>query len=122
VPGTRVATVSPSYLPEAFCYAGLYSNHSYVCLAWQANTMDRHSIPHSPHFSYWYYWLIIGYEIMKLGLGHISKRVVRILLAPGLMLQAMTTEEPDANQREAAILALNEVIEIDKATDSSYSA
>jgi uncharacterized protein YqhQ len=59
---------------------------------------------------------------MKLGLGHISKRVVRILLAPGLMLQAMTTEEPDANQREAAILALNEVIEIDKATDSSYSA
>jgi len=65
---------------------------------------------------------IISYEIMKFGVGHISKRVVRILLAPGLMLQAMTTEEPDANQREAAILALNEAVEIDKAAYSSYNA
>ena len=65
---------------------------------------------------------IIGYEIMKFGAGHIKNRIVRILLAPGLMLQAMTTKEPDDSQPEAAIAALNEVIEIDKAADSSYSA
>jgi uncharacterized protein YqhQ len=65
---------------------------------------------------------IIGYEIMKFGAGHIKNRIVRILLAPGLMLQAMTTKEPDDSQLEAAISALNEVIDIDKAADSSYSA
>jgi uncharacterized protein YqhQ len=64
---------------------------------------------------------IIGYEIMKFGAGHIKNKIVRILLAPGLMLQAMTTKEPDDSQLEAAISALNEVIEIDKAADSSYS-
>jgi uncharacterized protein YqhQ len=65
---------------------------------------------------------IIGYEIMKFGAGHIKNRIVRILLAPGLKLQAMTTKEPDDSQLEAAISALNEVIEVDKAADSSYSA
>jgi uncharacterized protein YqhQ len=38
------------------------------------------------------------------------------------MLQAMTTKEPDDSQLEAAISALNEVIEIDKAADPSYNA
>jgi uncharacterized protein YqhQ len=65
---------------------------------------------------------IIGYEIMKFGAGHMENKIVRILLAPGLMLQAMTTKEPDDSQLEAAISALNEAIEIDKVADSSYSA
>ena len=65
---------------------------------------------------------IIAHEILKFGADHINNRVVRILLALGLMLQAMTTREPDDSQREAAIWALNEVIEIDKAADSVYSA
>jgi len=64
---------------------------------------------------------IIGYEIMKFGAGHITNRIVRILLAPGLMLQAMTTKEPDDSQLEAAISALNEVIEIDQAADSALN-
>jgi len=64
---------------------------------------------------------IIGYEIMKFGAGHIKNKIVRILLAPGLMLQAMTTKEPDDSQLEAAISALNEVIEIDKAADSALN-
>jgi uncharacterized protein YqhQ len=33
----------------------------------------------------------------------------------------MTTREPDDSQLEAAISALNEVIEIDKAADSSLN-
>ncbi len=65
---------------------------------------------------------IIAYEIMKLGAAHIDNRIVRILLAPGLMLQAMTTKEPDDSQLEAAISALKEAVEIDKAADSSYSS
>ena len=63
----------------------------------------------------------IGYEVMKFVAGHIKNGIIRILLAPGLMLQAMTTREPDDSQLEAAISALNEVIEIDKTADSSCS-
>ena len=64
---------------------------------------------------------VISYEIMKFGASHAENPVVRILLAPGLLLQAITTREPDDSQLEAAISALNEVIEIDRAADSSCS-
>jgi len=60
----------------------------------------------------------ISYEIMKFGAGHINNKIVRVLLAPGLLLQTITTREPDDSQIEAAISALNEVIEIDKTADS----
>jgi len=63
----------------------------------------------------------ISYEIMKFGASHIDNRIVRVLLAPGLMLQSITTREPDDSQLETAISALNEVIEIDRAADSSGS-
>jgi uncharacterized protein YqhQ len=63
----------------------------------------------------------ISYEIMKLGAGHIKNTIVRILVAPGLMLQAMTTREPDDSQLEAAISALTEVIEIDRAAEPQDS-
>jgi uncharacterized protein YqhQ len=64
---------------------------------------------------------VISYEIMKFGAGHTKNPIVRILLAPGLMLQAITTREPDDSQIEAAISALNEVIKIDQTADSSGS-
>jgi uncharacterized protein YqhQ len=56
---------------------------------------------------------VISYEIMKLGAAHIDNRIVRALLSPGLLLQAMTTREPDDKQIEAAISALNEALSID---------
>jgi uncharacterized protein YqhQ len=64
---------------------------------------------------------VISYEIMKFGAGHINNKIVRVLLAPGLLLQAITAREPDDGQLETAISALNEVIEIDRAADSSHS-
>jgi len=64
---------------------------------------------------------VISYEIMKFGAGHINNKIIRVLLAPGLLLQSMTTREPDDSQLEAAISALKEVIEIDRAADSSGS-
>ena len=60
----------------------------------------------------------MGYEIMKFGASHIKSMTIRIFLAPGLALQAMTTREPDDDQIEAAIAALNEVIESEKAPQS----
>jgi hypothetical protein len=65
---------------------------------------------------------VISYEIMKFGAGHSGNPVIRVLLAPGLLLQTMTTREPDDSQIEAAISALNEVIEIDKAAVSADAA
>ena len=62
---------------------------------------------------------VISYEIMKFGASHIDNPIVRILLAPGLLLQAITTREPDDGQIEAAISALSEVIKIDQSADSS---
>ena len=62
----------------------------------------------------------VSYEIMKFGASHIKNIVMRILLAPGLALQAMTTREPDDSQLETAISALNEVIEADETADSGY--
>jgi uncharacterized protein YqhQ len=60
----------------------------------------------------------ISYEIMKFGASHVENPVVRVLLAPGLLLQSITTREPDDSQIEAAISALNEVIKIDQTADS----
>jgi hypothetical protein len=64
---------------------------------------------------------VISYEIMKFGAGHGKNPVVRILMAPGLLLQALTTREPDDSQIEAAISALNEVIKIDQTAGSGCS-
>jgi uncharacterized protein YqhQ len=57
---------------------------------------------------------VISYEIMRLGAAHINNRIVRTILAPGLLLQAMTTREPDDGQIQAAISALNEVLSMDE--------
>jgi uncharacterized protein YqhQ len=64
---------------------------------------------------------VISYEIMKFGAGHSDNPIVRALLAPGLLLQTITTREPDDSQIEAAISALNEVIKIDQTADSGGS-
>jgi uncharacterized protein YqhQ len=55
----------------------------------------------------------LGYEVTRLGASHSKSILAQILLAPGLMLQSMTTREPDDSQLETAISALTEVIEAD---------
>ena len=64
---------------------------------------------------------VISYEIMKFGAAHVNNLVVRVLLAPGLLLQSITTREPDDSQIETAISALSEVIRIDRVADASHS-
>jgi len=56
----------------------------------------------------------ISYELIKLA-GKFSKyRIVNILFYPGLLLQKITTREPDDSQLEVAISSFNRVIEAEE--------
>ncbi|MBI2830151.1 MAG: DUF1385 domain-containing protein [Chloroflexi bacterium] len=57
----------------------------------------------------------LGYEFVHFGADHATNRVVKALMAPGLMLQSLTTREPDDSQIEVAVAALNKAIEADRA-------
>ena len=54
-----------------------------------------------------------SYEIMKLGADRLRYRLVRLVLAPGLALQSLTTRNPDDSQLEVAITALKTVLASD---------
>lgn len=55
----------------------------------------------------------IGYELLRLGADHSGKSWVKILLAPGLALQALTTRQPDETQVEVALAALKGAMSAD---------
>lgn len=55
----------------------------------------------------------IGYEFIRFSADHSQNLIVRSLVAPGLMLQSLTTREPNDGQLEAALAALKRVIEAD---------
>ena len=55
----------------------------------------------------------VSYEIIRLAGKHESNPVVRVIMAPGLALQWMTTKPPDASQIEVAIAALTRVVELE---------
>ena len=63
----------------------------------------------------------IGYEVTQLGAKYAKNPMVRILLMPGLALQAMTTRQPDDAQLETAIVALKKVVETDNPPDTERS-
>lgn len=52
----------------------------------------------------------IAYEFIKFGAAHHRNLVMRILLAPGMALQSLTTREPTLDQVEVAIAALKRVL------------
>ncbi len=52
----------------------------------------------------------VAYEVMKLGAKHRKHPLVAALLAPGLLLQRLTTREPDRPMLEVAIAALKRVL------------
>jgi hypothetical protein len=63
----------------------------------------------------------VGYEVIKFSAAHIKNIVVRIVLAPGLALQAMTTRQPDDRQIEVAISALRSVLALDAETPPKFA-
>lgn len=55
----------------------------------------------------------VSYEIIYLGANHANSHWAKIIAAPGLIMQRLTTNEPDEDQLEVALLALQKVIEIE---------
>lgn len=52
----------------------------------------------------------LAYEVIKFSGRHCESKFVRVLVAPGLWLQKLTTREPDDAQLEVAISALKAVL------------
>ena len=79
-----------------------------------------------------WYWLVlsriigvpliagIAYELIKWAGRNRGKSWVRAVMWPGLMLQNLTTREPDDEQLEVAIAALNAVLEVEKPEENAY--
>ena len=57
----------------------------------------------------------ISYEVLRLGAGHEGNPFMRVAVAPGLLLQAITTRRPDAPMIEVAIASLEEALAGDAA-------
>lgn len=53
----------------------------------------------------------ISYELLKWSARHEASPLVRMIIAPGLALQRLTTGEPDDAQLEVAIRSLHEALE-----------
>ena len=52
----------------------------------------------------------LSFEIIRLAAKNMHRRFVRVLMKPGLLLQRMTTREPDLDQLEVAITSLKAVL------------
>jgi uncharacterized protein YqhQ len=61
----------------------------------------------------------LGYEVIYFGARHTNNILVKIILAPGLWVQSITTREPDNGQLEVAIAAMKTAVEADADTVSA---
>jgi len=59
----------------------------------------------------------ISYEFIKLSAKNMENPIFKVLILPGLLLQKITTREPDESQLEVAIVALKKVLELEKETN-----
>ncbi len=57
----------------------------------------------------------IAYELLKFSARHSTTRLGRILVAPGLWLQKITTKEPDESQMEVSLAAMKAALGLDTA-------
>jgi uncharacterized protein YqhQ len=53
----------------------------------------------------------IAYELLRLGGKYPDSVLMKAIVAPGLLLQALTTRYPDESQMEVAIASMNELLE-----------
>jgi uncharacterized protein YqhQ len=61
----------------------------------------------------------ISYEVLRLGAAHERLPVMRLLVAPGLLLQRITTRRPDAPMIEVAVASLEEAIAGDREAEAA---
>jgi uncharacterized protein YqhQ len=59
----------------------------------------------------------LGYEFIYFTSRHADNIFMKVLLTPGLWLQALTTHEPDDKQLEVALVALKKVVGEEKAPE-----
>jgi len=52
----------------------------------------------------------ISYELLRFGASHERHRLVRLIVAPGLLLQRITTRRPDESMIEVAVASLEEAL------------
>jgi len=64
----------------------------------------------------------LGYEVIYFGARHTNNWFMKIILAPGLLMQSLTTGEPDDRQLEVAIAAMNKAVEVDQAEEAAQAA
>ncbi len=81
-----------------------------------------------------WYWLVLSrilgipliaglsYEVIKWAGKNRRKRWVRALMWPGLMLQNLTTREPDEEQLAVAIAALEAVLAVESPREAGRAA
>ncbi len=62
----------------------------------------------------------ISYEFIYFAGRHRNNILVRVVSAPGLWLQSLTTREPDDSQLEVAMAALRRVIEIEQPEEVTW--
>jgi uncharacterized protein YqhQ len=61
----------------------------------------------------------ISYEALRLGAAHERSPVMRLLVAPGLLLQRVTTRRPDVRMIEVAVASLEEAIAGDREAEAA---
>ena len=52
----------------------------------------------------------IAYEFQKLAIKYYKKKIVRFFIVPGMLMQKLTTKEPENNQIEISLTALKKTI------------
>jgi uncharacterized protein YqhQ len=63
----------------------------------------------------------LAYEVLKISGKKINNPVIRLLTLPGRMLQRITTQNPDREQLEVAIVALESALELSTPDNSSIA-
>ena len=59
----------------------------------------------------------IAYELLRLGGKYPNSPLLKLVIAPGLLLQALTTRYPDATQMEVAIASMKELLRRENETE-----
>ncbi|MEK6207005.1 MAG: DUF1385 domain-containing protein [Chloroflexota bacterium] len=61
----------------------------------------------------------ISYEVLRLGAAHERHPLMRLLVAPGLLLQRITTRRPDERMIEVAIASMEEALAGDREAEAA---
>jgi uncharacterized protein YqhQ len=56
----------------------------------------------------------LAFELLRLGAKYHRSAVMRVLMAPGLWLQKITTKPPTEDQIEVAITSFNKVLDMER--------